>query len=214
MIKIERFIFNLFEVNTYVLYDETKESVIIDPGCYESAEQNRLKKFIEEKGLKPVRLLNTHTHIDHILGNQFIVNQYNIKLEIHEKGLIFLNKLPVTAVGFGMIVDEVPQPGNFIKNGDIIKFGNSRLKVLYTPGHADGSVCFYNEEQKFVIVGDVLFNQSIGRTDLPTGDFDLLNKSIEEELFTLPDDVIVYPGHGPETTIGFEKINNPYVDLV
>jgi glyoxylase-like metal-dependent hydrolase (beta-lactamase superfamily II) len=214
MIKIERFIFNLFEVNTYVLYDETKESVIIDPGCYESAEQNRLKKFIEEKGLKPVRLLNTHTHIDHILGNQFIVNQYNIKPEIHEKGLIFLNKLPDTAVGFGMIVNEVPQPGNFINDGDIIKFGNSRLKVLYTPGHANGSVCFYNEEQKFVIVGDVLFNQSIGRTDLPTGDFDLLNKSIEEELFTLPDDVIVYPGHGPETTIGFEKINNPYVNLV
>jgi len=211
MIKIHRFVNNLFQVNTYVLSDETGECAIIDPGCYSTSERNALTGFIRQEGLRPVVILNTHCHIDHILGNQFTADEYGLKPRLHEKGLEFLKRLPETALGFGMEVEASPDYGEFIHEGDEIKFGNSVLKVLYTPGHADGSVCFLNEQQGFVITGDVLFNQSIGRTDLPTGDFDILQKNILEKLYTLPDDTVVYPGHGPETTIGFEKVNNPFI---
>ncbi len=214
MIKIQHFVFNLFQVNTYVLYDETQECVIIDPGCYENSEKNLIKAFIGQEKLKPVGLYNTHTHIDHLVGDQFISSEYGLQPQFHQDGLIFFERIPVTAESFGMEVDVLPKPGKFLKDGDTIKFGKSKLKVLYTPGHADGSVCFYNAAQKFVIVGDVLFNQSIGRTDLPTGDFDTLQKSIHQRLFTLPEEVTVLSGHGPETTIGYEKLHNPFVGLI
>ena len=213
MITIKKFVFNSFQVNTYVLFDETKDCVIIDAACYEDFEKEELVEYIEREGLKPVRLLYTHCHIDHILGNNFVADKYNLRLEIHRDGLPFHKGVKNHGVAFGFDLEPLTEPGNFFKEGDKIKFGNSELEVLYTPGHADGSVCFLNRKQKFVIVGDVLFNQSIGRTDLPTGDYDLLIKSIREKLFTLPDDFTVYPGHGPETSIGFEKVNNPYLTM-
>jgi len=214
MIKIQHFVFNLFQVNTYVLYDETQECVIIDPGCYEQAEKNHLQGFIDQNNLKPVGLYLTHAHIDHMVGVQFIDSAYSLKPQFHKDGLLFYERFPVTAESFGMETSIPPKAGSFLNDGDTIRFGNSKLKVFYTPGHADGSVCFYNATQKFVIVGDVLFNQSIGRTDLPTGDFDILQKSIHQRLFTLPEDVTVLSGHGPNTTIGHEKVHNPFVGLI
>ncbi|MCD4746439.1 MAG: MBL fold metallo-hydrolase [Bacteroidales bacterium] len=213
MIKIKYFFFNAFQVNTFILYDETKECVIIDPGCYEESEESALSDFIEKEGLKPVKLLNTHCHIDHILGNNFICKKYNLKPEIHKAGLLFLNSSEEHASMYGFKMDKAIEPDKFIAEGDIIKFGTSELYVIYTPGHADGSVCFINKKQKFVIVGDVLFKESIGRTDFPTGDYNLLINSIKNKLYILDDDFIVYTGHGPETSIGYEKQNNLYVNL-
>lgn len=212
MITIKRFMFNPFQVNTFILYDETGECVIIDPGCYEDFEKEQLVKFIEDHNLKPKRLLNTHCHIDHLLGNNFVAEKYGLKPEVHREGVEFIKSATEQGMTFGLFVPAQTEPEDFFEEGDIIKFGNSELEVLYTPGHVDGHVCFLNRDQKFVIVGDVLFQMSIGRTDLPTGDTDLLLSNIREKLFTLPDDFTVYPGHGPETTIGFEKVNNPFLN--
>ncbi|MCD4698775.1 MAG: MBL fold metallo-hydrolase [Bacteroidales bacterium] len=213
MINIEKFVFNPFQENTFILFDETKECILIDPGCYDEQEKMFLKDFISSKGLKPVKQIYTHCHVDHILGNNFIVETFNLKPEIHKAGLQFLVNGHQHGEMYGFKMEKNAEPENFIEDGDIIKFGNSELKAIYTPGHADGSLCFINHEQKFVITGDVLFKDSIGRTDFPTGDFDLLMESIHNELFTLPDDFTVYCGHGPETSIGYEKVNNPYIRL-
>lgn len=211
MITIEKFVFNPFQENTYLLYDETGECVIIDPGCYGTSEQDQLLELIATKNLKPVKLIYTHCHVDHILGNNFIAETYNLKPEIHEAGLPFLKRGHEQGIAYGFEMPESILPEKYIAHGDVVKFGNSELKVVYTPGHADGSVCFINDDQKFVITGDVLFRDSIGRTDFPTGDFDVLMKSIHEQLFTLDDAFTVYCGHGPETTIGYEKVNNPFI---
>ncbi len=211
MIQIAAFPFNPFQENTYVLYDETKECIIIDPGCYTPLEQAELSTFIENENLKPFRLINTHCHIDHILGSRYIAERYNLVPEINKIELLVLEQAERAAAMFGIRLEKPPAPGKFIDEKDVIKFGNSELTILFTPGHSPGSICFYNSEQKFVIGGDVLFQGSIGRTDLPGGDFDTLISSIREKLFTLDEDVTVYPGHGPETTIGFEKANNPFL---
>ncbi|MEZ5196929.1 MAG: MBL fold metallo-hydrolase [Bacteroidales bacterium] len=211
MITIEKFVFNPFSVNTYLLIDENKECVIVDPGCFDEREENTLMKYIASNGLKPVRLIFTHCHVDHIFGSNCIFEKYGLKPEIHKAGLPFLANGHVHAKMYGFEIDEITQPDKFIEEGDVIEFGDSQLKVVYTPGHADGSVCFINEPQKFVLTGDVLFRDSIGRTDFPTGDFDVLMKSIHEKLFTLDDGFIVYCGHGPETSIGYEKVNNPFI---
>lgn len=211
MITIEKFVFNAFQENTFLLFDETKECIIIDPGCYEEHEKKHLQDYISSNGLKPVKQIYTHCHVDHILGNNFIIETYGLKPEIHEAGLQFLLRGHEQGRVYGFQMEENATTDLFIEEGDIIKFGNSELKVVYTPGHADGSVCFINYPQKFVITGDVLFRDSIGRTDFPTGDFDILMKSIHEKLFTLEDDFTVYCGHGPETSIGYEKVNNPFI---
>jgi len=211
MITIEKFVFNAFQENTFLLFDETKECILIDPGCYEEHEKEHLKDFISENGLKPVKQIYTHCHIDHILGNNFIIETYGLKPVIHEAGLQFLLRGHEQGRVYGFQVEENATTDLFIEEGDIIKFGNSELKVVYTPGHADGSVCFINDDQKIVITGDVLFRDSIGRTDFPTGDFDVLMQSIHQKLFTLNDDFTVYCGHGPETSIGYEKVNNPFI---
>lgn len=211
MLKIKKFVFNPFQVNTYVLYDESKECVIIDPGCSDGMELLQLKDFIEEKDLKPVRVLLTHTHIDHVLGCNAVQEFTGLGPELHEAGMVFLDHSTTTAETYGLSLDKNPEPAGFIKEGEEIRFGESSLKVLYTPGHADGSVCFYSKDDAFVLAGDVLFNLSIGRTDFPTGSYDILRKSIFENLFTLPDETMVYSGHGPETSIGFEKANNPFL---
>jgi len=211
MIQISTFAFNSFGVNTYLLYDETNECLIIDPASQYTQEEQELSDFIEANRLKPVRMINTHAHIDHILGNTFVCEKYNLKPEAHIAGLKFYEIAPASGSVFGISVGKVIMPVDFLEEGDIVKIGNFSLKVLYTPGHADGSICLVNEEGSFVITGDVLFRESIGRTDLPTGNLDKLLESIRLKLFTLPDQYIVYPGHGPTTTIGFEKRNNPFI---
>lgn len=211
MITIEKFVFNPFGVNTFILFDETKECVIVDPGCLEEREENSLGKYIDSKGLKPVRMIFTHCHVDHIFGANYVYKKYGLKPEIHKAGLPFLTNGEVHAKMYGFEIDKIIEPDSFIEEGDIITFGESELRAVYTPGHADGSVCFINDPQKFVITGDVLFRDSIGRTDFPTGDFDVLMKSIHEKLFTLDDAYTAYCGHGPETSIGYEKVNNPFI---
>ncbi len=213
MITVKQFPFNPFQVNTYVLFDETKECVIIDPGMQGKHEEEELTDYIDANGLKPVLLLNTHAHVDHIIGNHFVAEKYNLQLNAHKDCVGFLTNAAAYAESFGLKMGAVKSIDNFIGEEEVIKFGDSTIQVLYTPGHADGSLCFYSEKDAFVITGDVLFNQSIGRTDLPTGNYDLLQQSIWEKLFTLPDNTIAWPGHGPETNIGFEKLHNPFVAI-
>lgn len=209
--QIEVFTFNFFQENTYLLYDETHECVIIDPGCYNTDEKNHLKGFISKKNLKPVRLLQTHCHIDHILGSAFVSETYQLGLEMHKEDLPVLNAAGLSGDMYGIRIDTPPQPSKLIKEGETIIFGKTELSVLFTPGHSPGSICFYNEKDKIIIAGDVLFKQSIGRTDLPGGDYDTLINSIKDKLFSLGEDITVYPGHGPSTTIAEEKKYNPFV---
>ncbi|MEI7499625.1 MAG: MBL fold metallo-hydrolase [Bacteroidota bacterium] len=211
MIKIEKFIFNAFMVNTYLLYDETNECIIIDPACYDQDEQEELKDFITGNKLKLVRNLITHCHIDHVLGNDFIAQTYGIYPEYYKSSNPFFHTLKEIGSSFGYSINRIPQPKRFIEDGETLNWGNSLIMALYTPGHAEGSVCFYNEPRGFVITGDVLFKDTIGRTDLPSGNFEHLMQSIKTKLFTLPEDTVVYPGHGPETSIGYEKENNPFI---
>jgi hydroxyacylglutathione hydrolase len=209
--KVTCITFNQFQENTYLLHDDTNECVVIDPGCYEKYEREQLKKYIADNNLKVVRLLNTHCHIDHVLGNKFVANTYNVELEIHPDDEQTLRSVPVYAPAYGFPMYEEQLPAKFFKEGDTVKFGNTELEVIFAPGHAPGHVVFYNRSEKILIGGDVLFQESIGRTDLPGGDFDTLIQSIRTKLFTLPDDVTVYCGHGPETTIGHEKKYNPFL---
>jgi hydroxyacylglutathione hydrolase len=211
MIKIQRFVFNSFLVNCYVLMDESGQAIIIDAACYEAREKLELQEFIEKNNLKLLRNLNTHCHVDHILGNSFIAETYGIYPEYHEESGPFMRSATEVAGSFGYALNEILDPARYLVDKEKIIFGNSELEVMYTPGHADGSVCLYNRKQGFVMTGDVLFRDTIGRTDLPSGNFNLLMRSIREKLFTLPDETVVYPGHGPETSIGYEKMNNPFI---
>ena len=213
MIEIKRFPFNDFQVNTYIVYDETKDCIIFDPGMYYENERSEFTQFISGNKLHPVLLVNTHAHIDHIIANDFISKKYQIKLAAHKESVGFLKHAKEYGMNFGIQLNEVKDIDLFISEEDTLKFGHSELEILYTPGHADGSLCFYAKNEGFVITGDVLFFQSIGRTDLPTGNYDLLQESIWEKLFKLPENTTVYPGHGPETTIGYEKIHNPFVAI-
>ena len=213
MLTVKSFTFGPFQENTYVLHDASNECVIIDPGCYTSSEQQELKKYIAENNLKPVELLNTHCHIDHITGNRFVHDAFGLLPVIHKNDLVILQSQERVCTNYGLNYDPSPMPGKFIEEGDVISFGNSILKVIFAPGHAPGHVVFYNAENKFVINGDVLFAGSIGRTDLPMGDFATLEKSIKTKMYTLPEETVVYCGHGPETSIGEEKYTNPFVNL-
>jgi hydroxyacylglutathione hydrolase len=212
MISIKKFTFNPFQENTYILFDETKECVIIDPGCYEPHEEQELDQFITENELKPVKLISTHSHIDHVLGNKFVMDKYNVNLHIHEQDFQTLTAVETYAASYGFM-DYKPckEPTHFIKEGEDISFGNSKLAVRFVPGHAPGHVVFIAEKEKFVVNGDCLFYGSIGRTDLPGGDHMVLIDSIRKQLFTLPEDFVVYCGHGPETQIGFETQKNPFL---
>ena len=211
MIKIKRFEFNVFQENTYVLYDETNECVIVDAGCYTAEEENILVQFISNEGLKPVKLLNTHCHIDHILGVNYCREKYGIPFYAHSGDDILVEKAVPQGSAFGFIVQPIKNPDNHINECDIIHFGSSSLEALFVPGHSLGSIVFYSAGQKFLLTGDVLFHGSIGRTDLPGGNYDMLINNITNKLLPLPEDTIVYPGHGPHTSIGFEKKNNPFL---
>ncbi len=205
--------FNPFQENTYIVYDETKECIIFDPGCYTEIERKQMAKFIKDKELKPVRLINTHCHLDHVFGNNFVATKFNLELEAHKGEVPVLEVVPQVCQMYGVAMpDQSPPITKFIEEGDVIEFGNTRLKTLFTPGHSPASISFYCEKDKFIIAGDVLFHSSIGRTDLPGGDFNTLIASIREQFFVLPDEVEVWPGHGPSTTVGYEKKNNPFLN--
>ncbi len=212
MISIQSFTFGPFQENTYILYDETNECVIIDPGCYDNTERAELANFIEQNKLRPVKLLNTHCHLDHIFGNGFVAKMYNLLPEFHKDEIKVFDAYTPTAIMYNLIAEPSPEAKNYLAEGDKIQFGNSTLEIVFTPGHSPGSITFYNVEQKFMIAGDVLFYTSIGRTDLPGGNFETLMNSIKTKLFPLGDDYKVYSGHGQITSIGFEKVNNPFID--
>lgn len=211
MISIKKFTFNPYQENTYVLYDESKSCVIIDPGMYDGAEQNELYDFIKEMQLKPERLLNTHCHIDHVLGNRFVFDSWGIKPEFHKGELYILQAVPAYAPQMGMHYELSPEPDHYLAEGGCVKFGNSELELIFAPGHSPAHLCFHAKTDNFLIGGDVLFYNSIGRTDLPGGNHQQLIESIKEKLFVLPDDCKVFPGHGPSTHIGFEKQSNPFL---
>lgn len=211
MISIQQFTFNPYQENTYVLYDETGECVIIDPGMYDAAEQNTLAGWVKENNLKPVLLLNTHCHIDHVLGNKFVFDHWGLKPQFHQGELMILQAIPAYAPQMGMHYELSPLPDTFLGETGSVTFGNSRLDLIFAPGHSPAHLCFYAAADGFLIGGDVLFYSSIGRTDLPGGNHQQLLQSIRQQLFVLPAAVKVYPGHGPATTIGFEQQHNPFL---
>lgn len=213
MIQIKTFTFNSFEENTYLVFDETGEGVVIDPGCYEKEEKDELAQFIETQNIKIKYLLNTHCHIDHVLGNDFIKEKYKVPFLIHKNDDPVLRSVKAYAPSYGFNLYREVLPDGYLAEGDTVSFGNTLFNVLFLPGHAPGHIGFYHRESNSLLSGDVLFEQSIGRTDLPGGDFNTLIKSIHQKIFTLPDDVVVYPGHGNTTTVGEEKISNPFCAL-
>ena len=210
--EINQITFNPFQENTFILWDETRECIIIDPGCYEENEKEYLRNFIESNNLNPVKLINTHCHIDHILGNKFVSEEWNIDLYIHKEDIPLIENAGEIARTYGFTEYKgSPYPKYFLGEGEVLEFGNSKLNILFTPGHSPGHICLLNTEQNLIIAGDVLFNGSIGRTDLPGGDYDTLINSIKTKLLCLQDDAEVFCGHGPSTTIGKEKFSNPFL---
>ena len=209
--NLKKFVFNPFQENTYVIWDDAFNCAIIDPGCSDDHERKELVSFIEDSHLKPVKLLNTHCHIDHVLGNKFLAEKYKLGLEMHKLDLPVLNAVPNYGKNFGFDTGEMVQPSVFLEDGETINVGSIELNILFVPGHSPGSICFYHIPTKQVIAGDALFYGSIGRTDLPGGNHAQLISAIKSELLTLPEDVQVHAGHGPSTNIGFEKKHNPFL---
>lgn len=211
MIQIEKFTFNPIQENTFVLYDESKECIIVDAGCYFDNEKNELDTFIASKGLKPIMLVNTHCHFDHMLGVTHCRSKYNIPFLAHKADLFLIDRAVESGDMFGVPIEPIDAPDKFLEEGDQVKFGNSSIELIHVPGHAPGSLVLHSPEQNFIIAGDVLFYGSIGRTDLPQGNFEQLISNIKNKLFILPEETTVYCGHGPETSIGFEKQSNPFL---
>lgn len=211
MATVQSFVNNPYQENTYLLFDETGECAIIDPGMYTAAEQNAVVAFIKDNNLKPTLLLNTHCHIDHVLGNKFVFDQYGLKPQFHEGESEVLGAVMAYAPSMGIRYEPSPLPDTYLPETGTVKFGDTELQLIFAPGHSPAHLCFYDKAANILIGGDVLFRNSIGRTDLPGGNYSTLIKNIEEKLFLLPDDCTVYPGHGPETTIGYEKQTNPYL---
>lgn len=211
--KVQKFTFNPFQENTFVVYDENKKGVVIDPGMYFREEEETFKNFISEEGIELLAILNTHAHLDHVAGNNFVKNTYNIPLYLHPKDLPTLSMSERSAAVYGLdAFTPSPQPDEEIKENSTLTFGDISFEVLFTPGHAPGHVVFYNAANNIVFNGDVLFQGSFGRTDLPGGNMAELKKSITEVMFALPDNTIVCTGHGGETQIGIEKQNNPILN--
>jgi glyoxylase-like metal-dependent hydrolase (beta-lactamase superfamily II) len=208
--KIYKLVFNPIDVNTYILEDKSGDCAIIDCGCYDRKEADKLEKFISEKKLNPVLLLNTHSHLDHIFGNKFILERYNLKTLSGKEDEPNRKNAVQHALLFGLKMDNPPEPGGFLSDNQEIIFGTTVLKAFHVPGHAPGSYAFYSRENACVFTGDALFAGSIGRTDLPGGNFETLINSIKTKLFTLPSETVVYSGHGNETTIEQEMKFNPY----
>lgn len=212
--KVERFVFNMFSENCYVLSDETNEAVIIDAGCYFPEEQQQLRDYLIGNKLNVKELICTHLHLDHVFGNPFLLREFGLKAKGSESDVFLLSKLPDQCRKFGFKENESPVAlGRYIEGGSVVRFGKTELKVISLPGHSPGGLAFYCEKEHCLFSGDSLFRGSIGRTDLEGGDMKSLYRSIVHHLFVLPDDVIVYPGHGEPTSIGYEKKNNPYFHM-
>lgn len=208
--EIHKFTFNPLQENTFVVSDTQKNCVIIDPGCYFQEEKEALKAFIEKNGFEVKALLNTHAHLDHIMGNAFVKRTYDVDLYLHKADLPTLQMGDQSAQLYGLDLFETsPQPDQFIEEGERLTFGDINFDVIFGPGHAPGHVAFYKRDENVLINGDILFKGSYGRYDLPGGDFQTLKRSIQDKLFKLPDETLVYTGHGPETTIGEERTSNP-----
>jgi glyoxylase-like metal-dependent hydrolase (beta-lactamase superfamily II) len=210
MLSIQIFEFNSLAENTYVLFDSAGEGVVIDPGCSTPEECAVLSNFITKKKIKINYLLNTHCHVDHVLGNYFVKNTYRVPFLIHANEDGVLRAVKIYAGNYGFFGYTEVLPDSFLAEGDTVQFGTTVLSTLFLPGHSPGHVGFYHAESKSLFAGDVLFERSIGRTDLPGGHFETLINSIQQKIFLLPNDVTVYPGHGGPTTVGQEKIHNPY----
>ncbi|RYY28019.1 MAG: MBL fold metallo-hydrolase [Chitinophagaceae bacterium] len=211
MLTVKRFTFNPVQENTYVVYSNKGECAIIDPGCYFPAERDELKAFIDENRLIPKYLLNTHCHLDHVFGNKWVNDTWGLELFTHPGEKVVLDFAPASGKAWGLPFDNYTGPLHPLVAGDEVKLGDDFLKVLFMPGHSPAHIGFYNEAGGFIVSGDVLFRLSIGRTDLPGGDYEQLIASIREQLMTLPDDTIVYCGHGDDTTVGAERKENPFL---
>jgi hydroxyacylglutathione hydrolase len=211
MIVIEKFIFNDFQVNTFILWDETRDCLIIDPGCFILEEKNDLMEYLSKNKLKPVKIINTHCHVDHVLGNAFIFKNFNIPTAAHKDEQYLLDGVVEYGQMFGFMVDKPPDITEYLEDNSMVKFGKSELNILHVPGHSRGSIALYSPDQNFIIAGDVLFYGGIGRTDLPGGNYKTLINSIKTKILTLPGDVIVHPGHGPSTTVKAEADTNPFL---
>ncbi|MBP8823218.1 MAG: MBL fold metallo-hydrolase [Flavobacteriales bacterium] len=208
---IRKFTFNPFQENTYVLHADGK-GILIDPGCSDRNEERELADWLKRNGITPERVLLTHAHVDHVMGCAWVKAQYGLAPELHRADLPVLEHAVASAALFGVLCAPPPAPARFIEEGEVVTLGNEHLDVLFVPGHAPGHVAFFNPKKRFIISGDVLFQRSIGRTDLPGGDLDTLVESIRSQLYPLGDQVVVYCGHGPETTIGEERRENPFVN--
>ena len=214
MIQIQSFCFNAFQENTYILYNEQKEAIIIDPGMYTRVEYKQFTNFIEDNQLKPTLLLNTHCHLDHVFGNNFVSETYQLAAHFHANEQVVIDRLPEASAKWGVVTEAYKGPVKYLQQNEIIQLGKDQFICLYTPGHSPGSLCFYHEKQNFIIGGDLIFMDGVGRTDLPGSDFLTLEKSIRTQLYTLPNATHVYSGHGMPTTIGYEKQNNPFVKAI
>ncbi|MGI6220148.1 MAG: MBL fold metallo-hydrolase [Bacteroidaceae bacterium] len=213
--QIKRFVVNPFQENCYLLSDETGEAVLLDPGCYFAAERTAVQNYISQNGLRLRHLLCTHLHPDHIFSLGFFEKQYNLKTEAHEGDLDWLQRAPwySAQLGIDWKEEELGAPVSLecpLSDGDELHFGTHTVQVLYTPGHSQGSVCFYLPDEAVLFTGDTLFDGSVGRTDFPGGSMSMLQKSLREKIFTLPDEVEVWPGHGGTTALGREKRFNPF----
>lgn len=212
MLYLKSFTFNPFQENTYLVYNDEKEAFIIDPGNYTASENEEVRAFVAEKELRLSRLLLTHGHIDHILGNKFILDTYGLLPEMHKDDLFLIERMPQTAAMYGIVhADPSPLPEKLLSGGDVVLLGDYEFECIFVPGHSPGSLAFYNKANKLLIGGDVLFRGSIGRSDLPGGDHDTLVRSVREKIFSLGDDIRVYSGHGPVTLTGVEKATNPFL---
>ncbi|NDA61049.1 MAG: MBL fold metallo-hydrolase [Chitinophagia bacterium] len=211
MLTLQVFTFSPIRENTYILFNEQRKAIIIDPGCYFSAEEEMLKNYIQSEGLKPEKLLNTHCHLDHVFGNRWVHETYGLELHIHAGEQTVLERAPISGNNWGLPFTNYSGPLHFLKEQDVVYLGNDQLQVIEAPGHSPASICFYCAQQEFLIAGDVLFRESIGRTDIPGANQEQLLTSIREKLWPLPDTTTVYPGHGGSTTIGHEKAHNPFL---
>ena len=209
MLSVKQFTFSPIQENTYVVYND-KGCCIIDPGCYSEIERNQLKDYILSLGFPAKYLLNTHCHLDHVFGNKFIAETFGLVPHIHPKEEQLLAFAPMSGIQWGLPFANYEGELVFIDKNSVIELGDDKLEILETPGHSPGSICFYCRKQGFMISGDVLFEDSIGRTDLPGGNHQVLLESIRRELFTQPDETVIHPGHGRSTTIGKEKQYNPF----
>jgi glyoxylase-like metal-dependent hydrolase (beta-lactamase superfamily II) len=211
MIKVEKFVVNPLQENSFIISDETGKCIFVDPGFYYDEEKTEVIEYVQDNNLKPVGIANTHAHFDHIMGVEFVRNEFNIPLQIHKEDAFWIDRAVDQGEMFAIDMETVAPADSYFSEGEKVRFGNSEMKIIHVPGHSPGHVVFYDAESEILVAGDVLFYGSIGRTDLPGGDYDTLITNIKNKVFELPDKTKVFCGHGPETTIGFEKQNNPFL---